>query len=175
MRGLGVVFGGLLVACTALAGPGGTINPGEKLPSWTLVDSTGATVTSQDLAGKPYLLWFYPKAMSSGCTAEGCSLRDNYGEFKKHGVEVLGVSFDKPEDNAKFIDEDHFPFRLLSDTDKALAIAVGAADSSKRLWARRISYLVGPDGTVLKAYDKVDPRTHAQEVLKDLETLLPVK
>jgi peroxiredoxin Q/BCP len=171
MRRFGVVIGGLLVAGAAVAGPNGTLNPGETFPAWSLTDSTGATVRSQDMAGKTYLLWFFPKAMTSGCTAEGCALRDNYADFTKLGVEVLGVSFDQPEKNAQFILEDRFPFRLLSDEDKSLAVSVGAADSTKRLFARRISYLVGPDGKVLKAYDNVDPRTHAKQVLADLAAL----
>jgi peroxiredoxin Q/BCP len=175
MKTPGVVIGVLLVAGAACAGPQGTLNPGEKLPAWSLVDSAGATVTSQDLAGKTYLLWYYPKAMTSGCTAEGCALRDNFADFAKMNVEVLGVSFDKPESNAEFIKENHFPFRLLSDRDKSLAIVTGAADSAKRLFARRISYLVGPDGKVLKTYSDVDPSTHAKQVLADLAALQPAK
>ncbi len=171
MRRLGVVVGGMLLAGAACAGPDGTLNPGEKFPVWSLTDATGATVKSQDLAGKTYLLWFYPKAMTSGCTAEGCALRDNFTEFTTLKVEVLGVSFDRPEKNAEFIQTNRFPFRLLSDGDKSLAIAVGAADSSKRLFARRISYLVGPDGRVLKAYNDVDPSVHARQVLADLAAL----
>ncbi len=105
--------------------------------------------------------------MTPGCTKEGCTLRDNFDAFKKSGIEVLGVSFDEPKDNAEFVAKEKFPFRLLSDTDKSLAIQVGAADSKARMWARRISYLVGPDGNVLKAYDDVTPGNHAAEVLAD--------
>lgn len=175
MRHLAMAIGGVLVAAAACAGPAGTLNPGETFPAWKLVDTAGATVSSQDLAGKTYLLWYYPKAMTSGCTAEGCALRDNFDAFRQANVEVLGVSFDKPAANAEFIQENHFPFRLLSDSDKSLAISVGAADSAKRLFARRISYLVGPDGKVLKAYNDVDPETHAKQVLADLAALQPAK
>jgi thioredoxin-dependent peroxiredoxin len=168
MRKLALLFGVLMVAGSACAGPEGMLNPGEKFPAWQLVDSTGKPVSSQDLAGKTYLLWFFPRAMTSGCTAEGCSLRDNYAAFEKLKVEVLGVSFDSPERNAEFIEKNHFPFSLLSDTHKTLAVEVGAADDDKRLFARRISYLVGPDGKVIKAYNDVDPSTHAAQVLGDL-------
>ena len=129
--------------------------------------------TPESLAGKPYLLWYYPKASTPGCTKEGCALRDSYADFTKLGVEVLGVSFDQPKDNAEFVTAQRFPFRLLSDTDKELAVAVAAADSPSRLWARRISYLVGGDGKVLAAYRDVDPATHAQQVLADVERLAP--
>ena len=178
MRKLVTVVGGLLAVgavmltgARAVAGPDGTPNPGDAFPAWSMPDHTGATVASADLAGKTYLMWYYPRALTSGCTAEGCALRDSYAEFKRLGVEVLGVSFDLPEKNAEFVKENGFPFRLLSDRDKSVAISVGAADSDKRLFARRISYLVGPDGKILKVYLKVDPATHARQVLDDLATI----
>ncbi len=165
----------LLAVVTAAALPAvagaGMLKAGDRFPDWTLKDQTGAVVSSADLAGSTYLLWYYPKAMTPGCTAEGCGLRDAFDAFSAAGVTIVGVSFDDPEANAKFVAKENFPFRLLSDEDRALAVAVGAADSPKRLWARRISYLVGPDGTVLRAYADVDPRTHAEQVLADVRTL----
>jgi peroxiredoxin Q/BCP len=162
-------FIGALVAAAATAGE--MLKPGDPFPAWELTDHTGKVVSSKDLAGKTYLLWFYPKAMTSGCTAEGCALRDNFEGFRKANAEVLGVSFDEPKDNAAFVEKERFPFRLLSDTQRSLAVAVGAADSPSRMWARRISYLVGGDGTVLKAYGDVRPGKHAEEVLADLAAL----
>jgi peroxiredoxin Q/BCP len=100
-------------------------------------------------------------------------LRDVYADLKKAGVEVLGVSFDSVKANGKFVKKENFPFRLLSDSKRTLAVQVGAADSPSRLFARRISYLVGPDGTVLKAYRDVDPATHAEDVLNDVKDGLP--
>ncbi|HVN75455.1 MAG TPA: peroxiredoxin [Thermoanaerobaculaceae bacterium] len=164
----------LLLASLGLAASAaaeGMLKTGDAFPAWQLTDQNGAKASSADFAGKTYLLWFFPKAMTPGCTKEGCTLRDNYAGFQKAGVEVVGVSFDDPKSNAEFIKEQHFPFRLLSDTTKALAVAVGAADSPGRLWARRISYLVGPDGKVLKAYPDVDPAKHAGEVLADIASL----
>jgi peroxiredoxin Q/BCP len=157
-----------LLALAGLAKAGEMLKPGEAFPAWKLQDQTDATVSSADLAGKTYLLWFYPKAMTSGCTKEGCTLRDNYAGFQKAGVEVVGVSFDDPKANSEFVAKEHFPFRLLSDKDHALAVAVGAADSPSRAYAKRISYLVGPDGKVMKAYANVDPAKHATQVLADL-------
>ncbi|HUI25244.1 MAG TPA: peroxiredoxin [Candidatus Kryptonia bacterium] len=141
---------------------------GDRFPTWSLVDHAGKTVSSSDLIGQRYLLWFYPKAMTAGCTAEGDGLRDKFAQFKKAGVEVLGVSFDQPEQNARFVREQQFPFRLLSDSQKKLAMFVGAADSVLQPTARRISYLVGADGRVLHAYNAVIPSAHADEVLRDL-------
>ena len=152
-----------------VASAAGMLKAGDPFPAWSLVDQTGAKVSAADLTGKTYLLWFFPKAMTPGCTKEGCTLRDNFTGFQKAGVEVLGVSFDQPADNAEFIKKYSFQFRLLSDSDHALAVAVGAADSATQQWAHRISYLVGPDGKVIKAYPDVSPGKHAGEVLADLE------
>ncbi len=144
------------------------LKPGDSFPAWQLSDQLGGKVSSQDLKGKTYLLWFYPKAMTPGCTAEGEALRDNFDSFRQQGVDVLGVSFDDPKANAAFVAAEEFPFRLLSDADRALAVAVGAAASPAEPFARRISYLVGPDGKVLRAYGSVSPANHAKEVLADL-------
>ena len=157
----------------ALAGiaNAGMLKAGETFPSWQLTDHTGAVVSSSDLAGKTYLLWFYPKAMTSGCTKEGNGLRDRSEELGQLHLTILGVSFDDPATNAEFVKREGFPFRLLSDQDHSLATKVGAAAFAIQPWASRISYLVGPDGKVLKAYDAVDPATHADEVARDLRTL----
>jgi len=157
-----------LVALAATAEASSMLSPGTTFPAWELTDHTGATVGSRDLAGRTYLLWFFPKAMTSGCTAEGDALRDHFAAFQAKGVEILGVSFDTPEDNARFVREQSFPFRLLSDRDHALANEVGAVYLKIQPVASRVSYLVGPDGKVLKAYASVTPASHAEEVLGDL-------
>jgi len=145
------------------------LSVGDPFPAWKLPDQTAKEVTSTDLAGKTYLLWFYPKAMTPGCTAEGQGLRDRYASFASKGVEVLGISFDAPAANADFVKAESFPFRLLSDRERKLAVAVGAADSPNQAVARRVSYLVGPDGKVLRVYDAVTPASHAKQVLTDLD------
>ena len=143
------------------------LDVGDPMPEWSLSDHTGKTVSSKDLAGKTYLLWFYPKAQTPGCTVEGQNLRDQYENFSSQGVEVLGISFDSPQGNAAFVAAENFPFRLLSD-DGSLAYVVGAAEKGGPKYARRISYLVGPDGRVLEAYGRVSPADHATQVLADL-------
>lgn len=141
---------------------------GDAFPAWSLSDQTGATVSSTDLAGRSYLLWFYPKAMTPGCTAEGRGLRDEAAAFRAKGVEILGVSFDAPATNAEFVTAEGFPFRLLSDEKRELAVAVGAADAASAPVARRVSYLVGPDGKVRGVYGSVNPASHAKDVLGGL-------
>lgn len=157
----------LVLFPAAASADGAMLNAGDAMPDWSLSDHTGATVTSSSLAGKPYLLWFYPKAQTPGCTIEGQNLRDEHAAFAAAGVEVLGVSFDTPASNAAFVEAEGFPFRLLSD-DGSLAYAVGAAQEGGPKYAKRISYLVGPDGKVTKAYGTVVPADHAKQVLADI-------
>lgn len=154
----------------ALVTPAGAamLAVGDAFPAWTLTDQDGKPYSSTDLAGKTYLIWFYPKAMTPGCTAEGQGLRDQFSAFQAKGVEIVGVSFDEPAANAAFCTAEKFQFKLLSDRDRSLAMAVGAAESPQQPTARRISYLVGPDGKVLKAYETVTPATHASQVLVDV-------
>jgi thioredoxin-dependent peroxiredoxin len=158
----------VLAALVGSAAEAKMLSPGDPFPIWELSAHTGARVSSRDLAGKTYLLWFYPKAQTKGCTLEGLGLKREYAAFQQRGVDILGVSFDEPKANADFVELQGFPFRLLSDTDRRLAVAVGAADSPAQAVAGRISYLVGPDGRVLKAYPTVDPEKHATQVLSDL-------
>jgi peroxiredoxin Q/BCP len=161
----------LLIALSLLLGPasrieaGPLLKVGDAFPSWVLTDNTGKKVSSADLAGKTYLLWFYPKAMTPGCTAEGRGLRDEIEAFRKQGVEILGVSFDDPATNTAFIQAERFPFRLLSDDTRQLAVSVGAADAPTTPVARRVSYLVGPDGKVRQVFASVNPASHAKDVL----------
>jgi peroxiredoxin Q/BCP len=145
----------------------GTLEAGAAMPEWSLPDQNSVVVRSSDLAGKTYLLWFYPKAQTPGCTVEARGLRDRFAPLEKAGVTVLGVSFDDPASNKAFVEAETLPFRLLSDEDRKLALAVGAADSGSSRFARRISYLVGGDGKVRKAWTAVDPATHAAEVLAE--------
>ena len=148
------------------------LKAGDAFPSWTLPDQTGKAVSSTDLAGKTYLLWFFPKAMTPGCTKEGQGLRDHHAALTGLSLTIYGVSFDDPSTNAEFVKREGFPFALLSDRDETLATKVGAKMLGVPL-ARRVSYLVGPDGKVIKAYDSVDPSTHAEEVERDLRALTP--
>jgi thioredoxin-dependent peroxiredoxin len=155
-----------LLALTASTAIAAMLDAGATMPAFELLDYDGKVVRSSDLAGKSYLLWFYPKAMTPGCTTEARGLRDHFKDLEAAGVTVLGVSFDEPAANKKFAEAESLPFRLLSDKDHKLAEAVGAIDPATPTVARRISYLVGPDGKVRKAFDDVTPSTHAAEVLE---------
>src|SRR5688572_23384300 len=107
-RTIGCILGALALAY-GVASAGGVLAAGDAFPDWTLADHTGKPVSAKDLAGKSYLVWFYPKAQTPGCTAEGRGLRDKIEEFRARGVEVVGVSFDAPEANAAFVEAEGFP------------------------------------------------------------------
>lgn len=164
-RSLASLMAVAATVATVTATHAGMLAPGAEFPSFSLKNEDAATVTSADLAGKTVLLWFYPKAKTPGCTVEARGLRDQYAALEAAGVTVLGVSFDAPEANKAFVQAESLPFHLLSDTERKLAMSTGSADSASAMFARRISYLVGPDGKIRKAWDDVDPSTHAAEVL----------
>src|SRR5690606_14209666 len=95
-----------------------TLQPGDKAPDFVARDENGNEVSLTDLKGKKVVLYFYPKDMTPGCTAESCNLRDNYQALKKKGYEVFGISTDSEKSHQKFIAKENLPFRLLSDPDK---------------------------------------------------------
>jgi thioredoxin-dependent peroxiredoxin len=144
------------------------LNVGDMAPDFTVKTDQGDSVTLSSLRGQKVLLWFYPKADTPGCTAEGCSLRDNFDHYRSHNVTILGVSVDPVEDNAAFVKKFSFPFRLLCDTDRKIGVAYGACDSPSAARATRISYLIDEQGRIERAYPGVNPREHAAQVLADL-------
>jgi thioredoxin-dependent peroxiredoxin len=144
------------------------LKPGDVAPDFSAQDHLGRTVALKDLKGKTVVLWFYPKADTPGCTAEGCSFRDLNAEFQKKNVAVFGVSFDSAADNKAFAEKFHFPFPLLCDTDRKLGLAYGAADDQSAATARRAGVVIGPDGKVREHHAKVDARTFAGELLARL-------
>lgn len=138
---------------------------GSQAPAFTLPDQDSKSVSLSDFLGQNVLLYFYPKDDTPGCTKEACMITEVYDDFQKKGIVVLGVSADSPASHAKFREKYHLPFTLLSDPDKEVIKAYGAHGG---LMTRRISYLIGPDGILLKAYPKVDPASHAMEILSDI-------
>ncbi|RYZ01304.1 MAG: thioredoxin-dependent thiol peroxidase [Myxococcales bacterium] len=150
---------------------------GRKAPSFELSDETGKTVSSSSLAGKPYLLYFYPKDDTPGCTKEACDIRDSFARFGKQGLRVLGVSPDSAQSHTKFIKKYGLPFTLLSDPEKTLASAYGVWGEKsnygkKYLGIIRSTFLIGPDGTIKKAYRGVKVNGHVDAVLADAKALL---
>lgn len=143
----------------------------DSVPDFALQDQDGNTVSSQDLRGAWYLLYWYPKADTPGCTAQAESLAAQIETFEELGCAVLGASFDQPEDNRAFQERYHLPFSLLSDTTRKVAVAFGAADDADAVAARRIAHLVTPAGVVARHYVVEDPSFFAELVLDDLEAI----
>lgn len=171
MRMLSGVMG-VLLSFVAVA-HATTLNVGDEFPDWSMVDQSGASVTSVSYTGRRYVLWFFPEAMAPAGTAEGRGFRDHYHQFEAAGIAVLGVSFDVPQTNGVFANAEGFPFPLLTDSSRELAVRVGAARSEAQPRPEQITYLVGEDGRVVKVYDQIQPVRHAQEVLLDAGVATP--
>lgn len=149
------------------------LNSGEKAPDFTLPDADGNMVTLSHFIGKTVILYFYPKDDTPGCTKEACGFRDNYNRFLEKGAVVIGISKDKPASHAKFKAKYQLPFYLLSDESTDILQAYGAWDK-KSLYGKsffgiiRMTYIIGPDGKIVKVYPKVKPEGHAEEILSAL-------
>ena len=144
------------------------LKEGTKAPDFSLLDQNGTNHNLSSYLGKIVLIYFYPKDDTPGCTKEACGIRDSYDEFEKLDVVVFGISPDSPESHAEFIQKYNLPFILLSDHRKEMIAEYGADG----IMTKRISYLIGKDGYILKTYPKVDPTSHAEEILNDVKTYL---
>ena len=141
------------------------LKQGDQAPNFSVKAHNGETVSLSDYSGKHVILWFYPKADTPGCTIEGKGFCDSIKEFNQESTVILGVSFDDVASNKAFADKFSFPYLLLCDTERMIGQAYGAGSEGL---AKRISYLIGPDQTIVKAYDGVDYNTHPQDVLNDI-------
>jgi peroxiredoxin Q/BCP len=141
--------------------------------SFNLLNQDGEPVSSADLAGSKYVMFFYPRAMTPGCTTESCDFRDSYSEFADAGYEILGVSPDKPSANKKFKEKESLNFDLLSDEDHALAESLGAWGEKKNYGKVskgliRSTFVVDDKGAVTGAYRNVRAKGHVAKVKGDL-------
>ena len=149
------------------------VEEGKKAPAFTLADEAGEKRALEDYAGKNVVLYFYPRDDTSGCTKQACGFRDHLDEFLDLGYTVIGVSPDGIESHQRFRAKHDLNFRLLTDPDHEVAEAYGAW-GLKKLYGReyegvlRSTFLIGPDGRIVKSYGKVKPAEHAQELLADL-------
>jgi peroxiredoxin Q/BCP len=152
------------------------IEAGKKAPAFSLPDQAGTTHSLSDYAGRPLVLYFYPKDDTPGCTKEACSFQDNLPNFKKVKATVLGISVLDTKSKAKFADKYKLTFPLLADPDHAVIDKYGAWQEKsmygkKYLGVARITYLIDAEGKVAKRWDKVDVASHADDVLEALKAL----
>lgn len=148
--------------------------PGSVAPEFTLPASDGSAVSLSGLRGKTVLLYFYPKDDTPGCTTEACSFRDAWGELRRRGVVVLGVSRDTVKSHQKFVAKYSLPFPLLADEGGVVAQRYGVW-VEKSMYGKtymsmaRTSFLINPDGMIGHVWEKVKPEGHATEVLAWLD------
>jgi peroxiredoxin Q/BCP len=149
-----------------------TIRAGDLAPDFELLDQGGDAVRLSSLRGRSVVLYFYPAAMTPGCTVQACAIRDRYADFEAAGAVVLGISPDKPKRLKRFAGTFSLPFTLLSDPDHAVAREYGtwgARDSLiPQLITERMTFVIGPDGRVAEVLRKVNPRRHDELVLEAL-------
>jgi peroxiredoxin Q/BCP len=146
---------------------------GEPAPEFTLTSDAGEEVALSSLRGRPVVLYFYPKDDTTGCTAQACGIRDAYAEFERAGAVVLGVSPDSVASHVKFRAKYDLPFTLLADPDHEVAELYGVWGEKTYMGrtymgVSRSTFVIGPDGTIEKAFHKVKPATHADDVLAAL-------
>ena len=152
------------------------IDAGKKAPAFRLNDQNGTTHSLADYAGKPVVLYFYPKDDTPGCTTESCAFQSLLPDFKKSKAAVLGVSILDEKSKAKFATKHGLTFPLLADADHAVAEKYGVWQQKMRYGRKymgivRTTFLIGPDGKVARRWDKVSVDGHAEEVataVKDL-------
>ena len=148
----------------------------DKVANFTLQDDQDRTVHLSDFAGKPVVLFFYPKADTPGCTIEACGFRDQFKKIQKTGAVVLGISRDTPKAQRKFREKYDLPYSLLADVDETVCKQFDVLKEKnmygkKVMGIERTTFLIGPDQRLLKIFPKVKPEGHAEEVLAALKTL----
>lgn len=149
------------------------LEPGDQAPDFTLTDADGAQVALSALRGQRVIIYFYPAAMTPGCTKQACDFRDSRQDLSDAGISVLGISPDSPAKLAKFRDRDGLTFPLLSDPDRTVLKAYGAY-GEKMLYGKktvgviRSTFVIAPDGTIERAYYAVKATGHLARLRKDL-------
>ena len=149
------------------------LNPGDPAPDFTLTSDTGEQVTLSDLRGRRVIVYFYPAAMTPGCTTQACDFRDSLDVLNQQGFTVLGVSPDKPAKLAKFVERDHLTFPLLSDPDHEVLERWGAWGEKQNygktyVGVIRSTVVVDPEGKVELAKYNVKAKGHVAALRKAL-------
>ena len=147
------------------------LKEGDKAPIFKGKDQEGKEVSLSDLKGKKVILYFYPKDMTPGCTAQACNLRDNYDALLKKGYAVVGVSTDDEKSHRKFAEKYELPFPLLADDDKTIVTQYGVFGEKQMMGKTydgvfRTTFLINENGVIDKIIAKPDTQNHTEEILK---------
>lgn len=148
------------------------MNVGDKAPEILGMDQNGREIRLSDFAGRKLVLYFYPKDNTSGCTAEACSIRDNYAELRKAGYEVIGVSVDSASSHLKFIEKQELPFSLIADTNHSLVEEMGVW-GEKSMYGRkymgtfRTTFIINEEGIIEHVFypKEIKTKTHGNQIL----------
>ena len=152
------------------------LSEGDKAPDFSLPDQNGEQIKLSDLKGETVVLYFYPKADTSGCTTQACGVRDRRADYEAAGARVLGVSPDEVKDIDKFAGKYDLDFTLLADADHSVAEQYGtwvekSMYGRKYMGVQRATFIIDPDGKIAKVFPKVSPKKHDDLVLKALGEL----
>ncbi|HEX7355810.1 MAG TPA: thioredoxin-dependent thiol peroxidase [Mycobacteriales bacterium] len=154
--------------------PPGRLAPGDTAPDFALPAADGTTVSLASYRGRRVVLYAYPAAMTPGCTTQACDFRDNLALLSRAGIDVVGISPDKPEKLARFVDKEGLTFPLVSDQDKVVLSSYGAF-GEKKMYGKtvtgviRSTFVIGPDGTIEKALYNVKATGHVAKLIRDLD------
>ncbi|MBW6492207.1 MAG: thioredoxin-dependent thiol peroxidase [Lentimicrobium sp.] len=146
------------------------LSTGDKAPEFKGTDQSGKTLSLDQLKGSKVVLYFYPKDDTPGCTAEACSLRDNYDRMLKLGYKVMGVSPDSEKSHQKFAEKYELPFPLIADPDKNIIQAYGVWGKKKFMGREyegviRTTFIIDENGIISEIIEKVDTKKHAEQIL----------
>lgn len=147
----------------------GLLKPGEEAPDFEALDQHGRPVRLRDHRGRPVVLYFYPADDTPGCTAEACGFRDDAGAWRAAGAVVMGVSTQGMDSHRRFADRFRLDFTLVADPGKQVCRAYGTLGFTGL--AKRVTYLVGPDGRVAKVWEQVSPRGHSRDVMEAVRAM----
>lgn len=160
--------------CFALGATALAASPrvGQPAPEFELPDQDGQLHSLEDYRDQWVVLYFYPKDQTPGCTTEACEFRDNIFAYKKMNAQVLGVSLDDVESHQAFSEKHNLPFPLLADVEGKAADAYGVKTRMFGMTlAKRETFIIDPEGMLVKHYSDVDPDVHSKQVLTDLQQL----
>ena len=148
-----------------------SLNVGDKAPDFVALNEFGQSTSLSDFLGKKVILYFYPKDMTPGCTAESCNLGENYSLLQENGFIVLGVSPDSSKSHQKFIDKYNLPFSLIADEDKAVIKAFGVWGPKKFMGkeydgVHRTTFVIDEYGVIEKVFSKVKTKDHTNQILE---------
>ena len=143
---------------------------GDKMPAFKVLDETGKEVTEKDIAGQKTVIYFYPKDSTPGCTSEACNIRDNYHAFLAQGYQVYGVSKDSVASHVRFKEKYDLPFPLLSDPSTEMLQAFGAWGEKKNygkvsMGTLRKTFIFDENGVLVRVIEKVDTKNHSTQIL----------